>query len=97
MVRGVYIDRAPSERMTLKAALIRYLSEVTPAKRASTQQAERQKAKPICEKLGDYSLAAVTPDIVAGYRDERLAEGKARPNLGAPPKGPPRRIMACDH
>jgi len=77
MVRGVYIDRAPSERTTLKAALTRYLSEVTPAKKPSTQYAERRKAKPIFERLGDYSLAAITPDIVARYRDERLAEGKS--------------------
>ncbi|MGH8658206.1 MAG: hypothetical protein ACREV4_06955, partial [Gammaproteobacteria bacterium] len=77
MVRGVYIDRAPSERMTLKAGLTRYLAEVKPSKRACTLLGERQKAMPIFEKLGDYSLAAVTPDIVAGYRDERLAEGKS--------------------
>lgn len=25
--------------------------------------------------LGDYSLAAITPDLVAGYRDQRLEEG----------------------
>ncbi len=77
MVRGVYIDRAPSERMTLKAALTRYLTEVTPSKRASTQYAERRKAKPIFERLGDYSLAAITPEIVACYRDDRLSEGRS--------------------
>src|SRR3546814_6058216 len=37
MVRGMYIHRAPAERMTLEAALKRYLREVTPTKRASTQ------------------------------------------------------------
>ncbi|HEX7326167.1 MAG TPA: site-specific integrase, partial [Rhodanobacteraceae bacterium] len=36
MVRGVYIQRAASERMTLAAALWRYLAEVTPTKRPST-------------------------------------------------------------
>ncbi len=30
MVRGVYIQRAPAERMTVEAALTRYLKEVTP-------------------------------------------------------------------
>lgn len=33
MVRGVYIRRAQSERMTVEAALKRYLGEVTPTKR----------------------------------------------------------------
>lgn len=33
MVRGVYIQRSGSERMTLEKALERYLSEVTPSKK----------------------------------------------------------------
>jgi integrase len=37
MVRGVYIRRAPGERMTLESALNRYLREVTPTKRESTR------------------------------------------------------------
>ena len=32
MVRGIYINRAPSERLTVKAAMARYLLEVTQAK-----------------------------------------------------------------
>ncbi len=34
MVRGVNIERAASERMTLKAAFTRYLAEVSPNKKA---------------------------------------------------------------
>lgn len=30
MVHGIHIQRAPAERMTVQAALQRYLSEVTP-------------------------------------------------------------------
>jgi hypothetical protein len=33
MVRGVYIQRAPAERMTVADALKRYLAEVSPTKR----------------------------------------------------------------
>ena len=44
MVRGIYIQRAPAEKMTFCAALDRYLSEVTPTKRPKTQQAERTRA-----------------------------------------------------
>jgi hypothetical protein len=32
---------------------------------------------PLKEKLGAYSLAAITPELVAAYRDERLEVGKS--------------------
>ncbi|MDZ7751861.1 MAG: site-specific integrase [Gammaproteobacteria bacterium] len=75
MVRGVYIDRAASERMLLKQALSRYAAEVTPTKRASTQRREAGVCARLRSALGQYSLAAVTPDIVANYRDKRLEAG----------------------
>ena len=75
MVRGVYIDRAASERMLLKQALNRYAAEVTPTKRASTQQREAGVCAKLKGALGQYSLAAITPDIVANYRDKRLEAG----------------------
>jgi len=74
MVRGVYIRRTLSEKMTLEAALRRYLLEVTPSKKASTQKAEKTKAEPLIRLLGKYSLAALTPDVAASYRDTRLNE-----------------------
>ena len=77
MVRGVYIDRAGSDRLLLTHALDRYLREVSSTKRATTSNAERHKAKALKESLGAYSLAAITPDLVAKYRDERLATGKS--------------------
>ncbi|WJJ94228.1 site-specific integrase [Neopusillimonas aromaticivorans] len=73
MVRGVYIQRAPGERTTLESALTRYLREVTPTKRESTRIAEYKKAQPLLKHLGKYSLAALSADIVAQYRDMRLA------------------------
>jgi integrase len=73
MVRCVYIDRAPSEKMTLRAAISRYLTEVSPTKGKGAEQRERITAKPVLEALGNYSLAAITSDLVAGYRDQRLA------------------------
>jgi len=74
MVRGVYIRRSSSERLTFHSALDRYLAEVTPSKKPATQQAEVLKAKRLREFFGDYSLAAITPELVARYRDERLSE-----------------------
>lgn len=73
MVRGVYIQRSGSERMTLEKALGRYLREVTPTKKASTQKAEATKAQQLIQHLGKYSLAALSADIIADYRDTRLS------------------------
>lgn len=72
MVRGSFIQRSPSEKMTLAVALKRYLSDVTPTKKPTTQRAEHSKSKMLIKHLGKYSLAGITPDIVASYRDTRL-------------------------
>ncbi|MCG7985409.1 MAG: site-specific integrase [Candidatus Thiodiazotropha lotti] len=77
MVRGVYIDRAGADRILLEQALGRYLHEVSSTKRPSTHSAEQHKAKALKANLGAYSLAAITPDLVAKYRDDRLEEGKS--------------------
>ena len=77
MVRGVYINRAGAEKLLLEKALDRYLSEVSASKRESTAYAESHKAKALKKKFGAYSLAAITPDLVAEYRDERLEVGKS--------------------
>jgi integrase len=73
MVRGLFIQRAPSERMVFSVALRRYLAEVTPTKKPTTQVAEIKKSKPLDAYFGKYSLAAITPDLVAQYREFRLA------------------------
>ncbi len=74
MVRGVYIQRSGSERMTLESALKRYLSDITPTKKPTTQRGETSKAKKLIEHLGKYSLAALSAETIAGYRDKRLNE-----------------------
>jgi integrase len=76
MVRGLYAQRSVSERFTFEAALCRYLSDVTPIKKPSTQQGDAVKSKPLAAFFGKYSLAAITPELIAKYRDQRLAEGK---------------------
>ncbi len=77
MVRGVYIDRVDAERLTLEDALKRYLEEVAVTKRATTAYAEQNRAKRLLDGLGGYSLAAITPSIIADYRDKRLADGRS--------------------
>jgi integrase len=77
MVRGVFIQRAPAERTTIADALVRYEREIVPTKKASTQRREGARIRILKETFGKYSLAAVGPDLIAKFRDERLAAGKA--------------------
>ncbi|WP_330987668.1 tyrosine-type recombinase/integrase [Burkholderia territorii] len=77
MVRGVFIQRAPSEKTTVADALDRYEREIVPTKKASTQRREGARIRELKAHFGKYSLAAVTPDLVGRYRDDRLAQGKA--------------------
>ena len=77
MVRGVFIQRAPSEKMTVATALLRYEQEVVPTKKQSTQQREGTRIREVTAFFGKYSMAAVTPDLVAQFRDMRLAQGKS--------------------
>lgn len=78
MVRGVYVQRTSSERTLFVQAMRQYLAEVTPTKRSSTQNSDRQRADTLIEFFGPYSLQAITPALVARYRDERLAS-KVKP------------------
>ncbi|WP_231489684.1 GTP-binding protein [Billgrantia saliphila] len=100
MVRGVYTQRSASERMTLEAALKRYLADITPTKKPSTQKCERHKANTLIEQLGKYSLAALTPELIASYRDTRLnslgRRGAAhQPQYRAPGTRPARPSLHC--
>lgn len=73
MVRGLFVKRGPSERLSFEKAMERYLSEVTPTKRPETQTRETRRAAPLVKFFGKYAIAGITPDLVALYRDQRLA------------------------
>lgn len=77
MVRGVFIQRTSSERVTFSEAMDRYLAEVTPTKKTTTQKREEGVARLLKQFFGKYSLAAITSELVASYRDKRLAERKS--------------------
>lgn len=79
MVRGLFIRRGPSERLTFEVAMKRYLAEVTPTKRPFTQHGELRCSKPLIAFFGKYALAGITAELVAEYRDQRLA-GEDRPD-----------------
>ncbi|VVE71864.1 Tyrosine recombinase XerC [Pandoraea anapnoica] len=84
MVRGLYVQRAPSKRLTLEKAMSRYLADVTPTKRPPTQAGERNRFIPLIAFFGKYSLAAITSDMVAQYRDRCLAGEGRVDSLGNP-------------
>ncbi len=77
IIRGIYIPRSHSEKMTVARALDRYLKEVTPTKKPTTQVREKGRAKQLKSSLGKYSLAALNADKIGAFRDARLAEGKS--------------------
>ncbi len=73
MVRGAYIQRATADRMTVEVALKRYLAEVVPTKRATSQLADVKRSRILIKHLGKYSLAALNQELIAKLRDMRLA------------------------
>jgi integrase len=78
MARGVYQQCAPAEQMSLSKAIDQYLRDVTPTKKTNSQVGDKAKGKKLRAALGEYSFAAITPDVVARYRDQQLEEGKSR-------------------
>ena len=83
MVRGLYVQRGPSERLIFEKAIQRYLAEVMPTKRAFTQQSEKYRAVALTEFFGKYAMAGITPELIGTYRDSRLA-GEDRMKGGKP-------------
>lgn len=67
---GSFISRDDAQRTTFAAAAQRYSEEVLPAKRGKTADASRLAR--LVEEFGSYSLASITPAMLARYRDERL-------------------------
>lgn len=67
---GAFIQRNDAERTTFKDAADRYAREVLPSKRGRVQDGHLLNR--LVERFGRYSLAAITPTLLASYRDERL-------------------------
>ncbi len=89
MVRGMFVQRAPAEKMTFAKGIERYLKEVSTTKRSGTQSREVKRAVPLVAFFGRYSLAGITPDLIAQYRDRRLAGDDRRDEEGTPvPRAP---------
>lgn len=77
IVRGIYIPRSGSENITITDALDRYIKEVTPTKKATTQEGNKVQARQLKSQLGNYSLAVLSSTQIAAFRDRRLSAGKS--------------------
>lgn len=74
MDRGVFVSRAEVERTTLNDLIERYRAEVLPSKRGKHFGPA---LKVLDEHLGKYSLAALSPKLIAGFRDARTKAGRS--------------------
>ncbi|MBU2832564.1 hypothetical protein [Acidithiobacillus ferriphilus] len=76
MARGMFVDRSEAESMTVAVMLEKYNAEVSPKHKSGDRDIVPIRA--LTKSLGQYSLAALTPSIVAKYRDERTAHVSER-------------------
>ena len=74
--RGIFISIRAAERTTLADVLLRYAAEVSPTKRAAKDDAAKLGFL-ARQKVSKYSLANLTPQALALYRDQRLAKVSA--------------------
>lgn len=77
--RGIHIRHDPPQHLLFSAALKRYLRDVTPKKKPRSQVSEKQRAALLDAFFGKYALSAITPTLVAKYRDRRLASKVGSP------------------
>lgn len=68
---GIYIPRSEAEKTKLNDLIERYRVQVLPSKRGNWIAGA---LSALDAGLGQYSLAALTPKLIAQYRDSQLAE-----------------------
>ncbi len=69
---GAFVPRRENTSMALCDLITRYTAEVVPKLRGAHTEVVRLAT--INKTLGDYSLAALTPQVVGAYRDARLLD-----------------------
>jgi len=74
--RGSFISTSLAERTTFKEVADRFAAEYAPHHYRG--EGWRFKLDRLRGRLGAFSLAAITPQLVANYRDERLADPDPR-------------------
>ncbi|HQR04014.1 MAG: site-specific integrase [Proteobacteria bacterium] len=71
MDRGCFVSRTETERLTLADVIDRYMREVSPTKRGASEEIIRLKAMKR-HRMTLLSMATLTPNSIAEYRDDRL-------------------------
>lgn len=71
MERGDHQNTSHARELLLADILRRYMQEVTPSKRGAKRESEGLDFM-LRQKIAAYSMANLTPAVVAAYRDERL-------------------------
>jgi len=92
---GRHFRTAEAKRHTLADAIDRYLKHVLPQKPKS-QQTQATQINWWKEEIGNYSLADVTPALIAQCRD-KLAQGKTRRKMARTPATVNRYLAALSH
>lgn len=86
MDRGIFVDRSPSERETLKQLIETYLVEVTDQRLGEeSRAAERARLERFMRDEVDlcaHAVAHLTPKMFADYRDRRQTEVSRRGKPG---------------
>lgn len=76
MDRGQFVSRSESEQTTFGDVVRRYMETVTPCKRGKKEEIIRLTAM-LRHKLTRLSMANLTPQAIAEYRDDRLKSCQA--------------------
>ena len=74
MDRGMFVSTAKAESTTLDDLLERYKKEVLPTKKSQRQVIST--CNVISSYIGHYAAAALTPELLAKYREKRLQSVK---------------------
>ncbi len=72
--QGIHLPRGEAERTCISDLIARYRSDVLPMKRANWINGA---LTALDSNFGKYALAAVTPKLIASYRDAQLREVSA--------------------
>lgn len=76
MDRGEFVSRTEAEQTTFGEVVQRYMETITPQKRGHVEETIRLKAT-LRHRIARISMANLTPQAVADYRDDRLRTCKA--------------------
>ena len=74
MDKGVFVSTSAAENTTLCDVIDRYIKEILPGKKSQRQVLSQFKT--INKEIGHLSLSALTPSILADFRDLRLKKVK---------------------